>query len=674
MKVSNEANTKMTPSSCDASTSIPIDQLHIRTKCRHPSGKFEEFRKEEIERTIQERFEKQVKTYPDRVAVKTPYHELSYKELNAAANCIGHSLLSSLGEFEEPVAILLQNDASAIIGILGVLKAGKICVCLEPSYPHSRLVQILQDTQARLILTNNKNFLLANKLAKSSHQLLNIDEIKSKQVLKNPCLHVEPGRLAFIIYTSGTTGQPKGVTQSHRNFLHMVMNFTNTLGICAEDRQIFFTSPAGIGALWFILRSLLNGAAVFPYDVKVESIGKLAEWLITEKITIFSALAIFRQFSTILTESHKFPDIRLVNFGGDTVYKKDVDLYKKYFSQEAILVIGLGTTETGRVTQYFVDKETEITGDIVPVGYSIKDMEILLLDESGKKLGVDRTGEIAFKSRYLSPGYWRMPELSQARFLCDPDGGDKRTYLVGDVGRLLPDGCLLHLGRKDFQVKVRGYRVEIAEIEKALRDFENIKEAVVVDGEDSIGEKQLIAYLVCDTQPAPSVSSLRSSLSQKLPFYMIPATFVILDALPLNPYGTVDRKALPEPDHSRPELENPFIPARTSVEQTLTEIWSEVLNINFVGIHDKFLDLGGNSLLGIRIISSVINTFQVNLSLKSLFATPTIAEMAVLIVENMADKVEPETLDQILTELDKLSDEEAKTIIMQYENGKGKIK
>jgi non-ribosomal peptide synthetase component F len=332
MRVSDEVNADLIPSSPHASTSIPIDQLRILSKCRYPSGNFEEFRKEELEQSIHERFEKQVKRYSDRLAVKTPKYTLSYKELNAAANFIAHSLLSSLGEGEEPVVILLQNDTSAIIGILGVLKAGKIGVYLEPSYPHSRLVQILQDTQTRLILMNNKNSLLAHKLSKNSIQLLNIDEIKSKEIFENPNLSISPDGLAFIIYTSGTTGRPKGVTQNHRNFLHMVMNYTNTLGICAEDRQISFTSPAGIGALWMILRSLLNGAAVFPYDVKEEGIGKLAEWLITEKITIFSALAIFRQFSTILTENHKFPNIRLVTYGGDTVYKKDVNLYKVILS------------------------------------------------------------------------------------------------------------------------------------------------------------------------------------------------------------------------------------------------------------------------------------------------------------------------------------------------------
>jgi amino acid adenylation domain-containing protein len=633
MRVSDEVNADLIPSSPHASTSIPIDQLRILSKCRYPSGNFEEFRKEELEQSIHERFEKQVKRYSDRLAVKTPKYTLSYKELNAAANFIAHSLLSSLGEGEEPVVILLQNDTSAIIGILGVLKAGKIGVYLEPSYPHSRHVQILQDTQTRLILMNNKNSLLAHKLSKNSIQLLNIDEIKSKEIFENPNLSISPDGLAFIIYTSGTTGRPKGVTQNHRNFLHMVMNYTNTLGICAEDRQISFTSPAGIGALWMILRSLLNGAAVFPYDVKEEGIGKLAEWLITEKITIFSALAIFRQFSTILTENHKFPNIRLVTYGGDTVYKKDVNLYKKHFSQESILVIGLGTTETGNVAQYFIDKETEITGDIVPVGYPSPDMEIMLLDDSGNKLGFDRTGEIAIKSRYLSPGYWRMPALSKEKFLRDPDGGDKRIYLVGDVGRLLLDGCLLHLGRKDFQVKVRGYRVEIAEVEKALRNLENIKEVVIVDREDSIGEKTLIAYLVCDTQPAPSDSSLRCALSQQLPDYMIPATFVMLDALPLNPNGKVDRKALPAPDRIRSEFAEGFVAPRDELELQLTKTWEKVLGVHPIGVTDNFFELGGQSLTALRLFAQIEKILGKNLPLGTLFQAPTIEKLAGILRE-----------------------------------------
>jgi amino acid adenylation domain-containing protein len=659
IRVLKEADINTTHFPSNAPAIIPIDQSHIQSKCRHPSGKFEEFRKEEIEQSIPERFEQQVKRHGDRLAVKTPNHQLSYEELNAAANCIGHSILSRLGEGEEPVAILLQNDASAIVGILGVLKAGKICVYLEPSYPHSRLVQIIQDTKTRLILTNNKNLFLANKLASNKHKLLNLDEIQSKQVLENPDLSVSPDGLAFIIYTSGTTGRPKGVTQNHRNILHMVMNYTNTFGICAGDRHISFTSPGGIGAIWNILRTLLNGAAVYPFDIREEGIGKLADWLITEKITIVGGQAIFRQFSNILTENHKFPDIRLVGFGGDTVYKKDIDLYKKHFSRASILVIGLGTTETGNVVQYFIDKETEIAENIVPVGYPSPGMEIILSDDSGTKSGGDRTGEILVKSRYLSPGYWRMPELSKAKFLRDPEGGDKRIYITGDIGRMRSDGCLFHHGRKDFQVKVRGYRVEIAAVQKALLDLENIKEAVVVDREDSIGEKRLIAYLVCGTQSAPSVSSLRRALLQKLPDYMIPSAFMILDAFPLTPNGKVDRRALPPPSRLRPKLENPYVAPRGPVEEALIEIWAEVLDLDHLGINDNFFELGGHSLLATQVITRVINTFRAKVPIRSLFQAPTVADMAVVIVQNQLEKADSKDLESLLAEVEALSDEEA---------------
>jgi acyl carrier protein len=334
------------------------------------------------------------------------------------------------------------------------------------------------------------------------------------------------------------------------------------------------------------------------------------------------------------------------------------------------LVIGLGTTETGNVVQYFIDKETEIAGDIVPVGYPSPGMEIILSDDSGKKSGGDRTGEILVKSRYLSPGYWRMPDLSKAKFICNPEGGDKRIYFTGDIGRMRPDGCLFHLGRKDFQVKVRGYRVEIAAVQKALLDLENIREAVVVDREDSIGEKRLIAYLVCDTLSAPSVSSLRRALLLKLPDYMIPSAFVILDAFPLTPNGKVDRRALPPPGRSRPTLENPYVAPRSPVEEALVEIWAEVLDLDHLGINDNFFELGGHSLLATQVITRVINTFRVKVSIRSLFQAPTVADMAVVIVQNQLEKAESKDLESLLAELEALSDEEARWRFAQ-EHGNG---
>jgi len=275
-------------------------------------------------------------------------------------------------------------------------------------------------------------------------------------------------------------------------------------------------------------------------------------------------------------------------------------------------------------------------------------------------VGSGDIGEIAVKSCYLSPGYWRRPDLTELAFLPDPEGGSERIYRTGDLGRMLPDGLLQHLGRKDFQVKVRGYRVEISEIELILLDFPAVKEAVVVAREDRPGDQRLVAYLVQNQQSVPTVSGLRRFLNEKLPEYMIPSAFVLLDALPLTPNGKVNRLALPPPGNARPEMDNPFVAPGTPIEVELAKMWAEVLSLDEVGIHDNFFDLGGHSLLATQVISRVINTFKVELPIKSLFESPTVADMAVVITENMAKKVGDEELALMLAELESLSDEEAR--------------
>ena len=253
-------------------------------------------------------------------------------------------------------------------------------------------------------------------------------------------------------------------------------------------------------------------------------------------------------------------------------------------------------------------------------------------------------------------GYWRKPELTQAKFLPDLARGDKRTYLTGDLGRMLPDGLLFHLGRRDFQLKVRGRRIEAAEIEMALLDLDAIREAVVVAREDSYGDERLVAYFIPAGGSNPTVSMLRRALAELLPDYMIPSTFVIIDALPLTPSGKIDRLALPEPDMARPEQDVPFTAPRTPVEENLAEIWSDVLGLHEVGVYDDFFDLGGNSLLATQIVSRALTTFQTKVALRSLFQSPTIADMAVILVQNMAKKLESADIEKILADLEKLSD------------------
>ncbi|MFC1714608.1 amino acid adenylation domain-containing protein [Candidatus Poribacteria bacterium] len=641
-----------------------VRQKAIRARCVHPTGTFIRFEEEEIEQSIPARFEQQVLRYSDCLAVKTRKHEFTYDELNKAANRVASAILEQRGGEQEPVALLFEHGAHGIIAILGALKAGKFYVPLNNSHPYARASGVLEDSQAALMVTNNKNLAQARSLAQDTVHLLNIDELDPGLSTENPGLSIPPDAYAYIIYTSGTTGQPKGVIGTHRNLLHFVMILVNGFHTCSEDRISLLFRSSFSGSLTDIFSALLNGAALFPFDISEEGIDNLADWLIREEITKYESVPmVFRQFTDTLTGTEEFPKLRIVGLGGDRMYKTDVELYKKHFSPNCIMQNGVGATEIQVTRRYFIDKETQIAGSIVPTGYEVEDTEVLLLDDGVKVVGTNQVGEIVIRSRYMSPGYWRRPDLTEAKFRPDTGEENERLYYTGDLGTMTPDGCLTYLGRKDFQVKIRGVRIEVGAIEATLLDLDIIKEAVVVAREDRPGDQYLVAYVVPTLNHRPTLTSLRRALSERLPDYMIPSVFMILDAMPLNHNGKVDRQALPIPDRCRPELETSFAPPRTPVEETLVEIWGEVLDLNEVGIHDSFFELGGHSLLASRIISRVIETFQVKVSLHSLFQSPTVADMAGILVHNMAEKAESGDIERLLAELAELPDDEVKMML-----------
>jgi len=634
-------------------------QQSIRARCFHPTGRFVEFKKEEIEQSISNRFEEQVRRYPDRLAVKTKNHTLTYDALNRAANRVANAILAQRKEGNEPVGLLLEQGAPMIETILGVLKAGKFYVALDPSFPPERIAFMLEDSQARLIVTNNRNLPLANELTQNTLQMLNIEELGSSLSDQNLGLSLPPETMAYVLYTSGSTGQPKGIADNHRNVLHNIMRNTNILHICADDRLILLRPCSVVGAVRDTFSALLNGASLYLLNIKEEGLAHLANSLIQDEITIYSSVAtVFRHFVGTLAGDEQLAKLRLINVGGEPIYKSDVELYKKHFPQSCLFVNRLTASETATVSYYFVDKETPVTGRIVPVGYTVEDMKVMLLDDAGNEVRENRIGEIVVKSRYLSPCYWRKPELTKAAFQPDPEGGKERIYRTGDLGRMHPDGCLQHMGRKDFRVKIRGNRIEVTEIEMRLLDHAEVKEAVVLAQEEQSGDRRLVAYLVPARQLAPTVSELQRFLKEKLPDYMIPSAFVVLDALPLTPNGKVDRRALPAPSRARPKLDTPFVPPTTPVEEALRQIWAEVLSVDQVGIHDNFLDLGGHSLAATQVISRVIDIFRVELPVRTLLEASTIAGMAAIILQNMAKQAGGEELARMLTELESLSDEE----------------
>jgi len=626
-------------------TSSLAKQQALRDRCTHPSGAFVEFTNEEALESLVQRFERQVHMYPDRLALKTRAHSYTYAELNAAANRVAHALIERRGAGPETVGLLFESGAPFVVASLATLKAGKIQVPLDSTFPRARLSYMLEQSESSIVVTDGSNLLLAQELA--AHPLINIEEVDQRYSTSNVGLVLPPDTVTSVDYTSGSTGQPKGIVRNHRGVLHTVMHHTNTFRIGLNDR-LTVSRASLTGSLY----ALLNGATCYPINFHQEGPLGLADWLDREAITIYrGAVSTFRTLASALTGAEEFACLRLIVLFGEPVYPTEVELYRKHFPDHCILATSLGCSEFGDYAYFFVDKESPLTGGVLPGGYAKEDRDILLLDDAACPVGVDQIGEIALRSRFGAVGYWRRPDLTEAAFLSDPSDGEKRIYRTGDLGRRAPDGCLYHLGRKDFQVKIRGHRVEVAEVETALLAIDGIKEAVVVGREDTPGDKRLLAYLVASGQQAPAVSHLRRTLAEKLPDYMVPAIFITLESLPLTPTGKVDRRSLPAPRGTRPVLENPYVAPSSPLEETLAKIWADVLLCDQVGVNDHFLELGGNSLLATILVSRVLKTLNVQIALRTLFEAPTVAEMATVIIETQARGVSKEKLDQMFEEV-----------------------
>jgi len=579
-------------------TDLPSHQQAIRAKCVHPTGGFVEFAEGAREQSIAARFAQQVARHRDQVAVKTGQRAWTYHELNRAANRVARAILARQGHGAEPVGLLLANGMHAITAALGTLKAGKFYVPLDPTFPHARLAAILEDAGARLLVTNTHNRSLASRLTAGRVGLLDMDALDARGSDEDLSASASPADLACLIYTSGSTGRPKGVMHTHRSLLYWAMVHTNDLRITPEDRLTLLHSWSVGSGLFHLWASLLNGATLLPFDVRVDAGGHLARWLIQEQVTLYHSVpAVFRQMAAALTGHEQFPELRAIILSGAPMVPDDVELYKRHFASRSILLHMIGASETGWMRRYFIDETTKTDSSAVPVGYAVTDTEVMLLDESGVEVDGAKVGEIAVKSRYLASGYWRQAELTAAKFAQAPEGGDLRIYRTGDLGRKEPDGCLFHLGRKDFQVKVRAHRVETGEVERALLEHPGVKDVAAIGRPVTGGDTQLVAYFVSAAGQAPNVTELRRHLEDRLPDYMIPAAFVRLAAIPCTPNGKLDYAALPDPDGLRPELDAAYMAPETELERAITLAWQEVLGLGKVGVHDNFFDLGGNSLL-----------------------------------------------------------------------------
>lgn len=622
----------------------------------------------DLEQSIPSRFEQLVRRQPERLAVKTAAHAWTYATLNREANRVAHALLARDDHGHTAVALLVEQGAPLIAALLGVLKAGKTFVILDPAAPPPRLAQLLSEMEATSIVARAPHLDLGRTLAEETIPVVDLDALSADLSGANPEVPTAPDDPAMIVFTSGSTGEPKGVVGTHRSWLHNTWIYASTLGVGPGDRitlLAFGTSQA----IKNLCLAVLTGATLYPFDVKRDGLDGLAALLRREAITItVMGASLFRSFVDVLDAADDFPALRLIRLGSEPVRREDVLRYRRHFPPSCRLVNGLASGETQTIRFFSIDHATEIAGPLVPVGYAVADKTVRLVDEAGREVAPGEVGEIVVESRYLSPGYWRRPDLTGQAFRDAETPGGPRRYFTGDLGRLDADGCLVCLGRKNARVKIRGHGVDLIEVEGALRAVEGVKDGVIVAHQNRAGYAYLVGYLVPVTLPGPTNTALRRVLAETLPEHMIPTTFVVLGALPRTSSGKVDRQALPAPGQPYRDPSRPATPARTPTERTIAGIWADVIGHEAIDVHDHFYDLGGESLQAMRIMARIRKTFDVDVDLQSLLEAPTVAEMAETIDERRAA---PAPADERRESAPAQSDAWPWSYLVQYQAGDG---
>jgi amino acid adenylation domain-containing protein len=601
------------------------------------------------------RFEQQVQRYPYNIAVKTSHQALTYTVLNQNANQLARALVARHGPAPQPVVLLISSSILGLTALIGSWKADKFYAALNPAWPVDRLRLMLDDVQAAAIIADHTTLALATHLAPPGCQVLNLETLDGQFDSTNLNLPLTADHAAGLFYTSGSTGQPKGLLNSHRNVLHRAMVHSNVLHTSAADRLTLLASWSFSSSLNNICGALFNGATLLPFDLQQQTFTDFTAWLKSEAITLYHSVpTVFRRFTSTLQPDEIFPALRVVTLSGEPLLKIDVERYKRHCPPDCLLLHRFSTSETGSISQMFLDHATPLTDKVIPVGYATDGKEVLLLDAAGHAVGVGDIGEIVIKSRYMSPGYWRQPERTQQKFSPAPEGGDMRLCYTGDLGRRRPDGCLEHLGRRDTQVKIRGQRVDVLEVELALLAHPAVKEAAVTERADRHGDLCLVACLVPAVAPTPPLRVLRSFLQTRLPAFMIPAAMQWLEAIPLTYHSKVNRRALPDPDWTRSSDQEAFVAPRSPFEHTVAQLWAEVLGLAVaqVSVHDHFTDLGGHSLLATQLVTRLRHTFQADLPMRTLLEAGTVADMSRLITQHLARQLEPEALEHLLGELE----------------------
>jgi amino acid adenylation domain-containing protein len=567
-------------------------------------------------------------------------HHLTYGELNARANHLARQLQRLGVGSDSLVGVYMVRSVEMVIALLGILKAGGAYVPLDPTYPRDRLSYMLATARVPVLLTQSW---LAADLPDHQAQILCLDQSDQLQAIAlNPPSPLANEELAYVIFTSGSTGQPKGVMNTQRAILNRLLWMQDAYHLTLDDRVLQKTPFSFDVSVWEFFWPLLTGATlVMAQPEGHKDSAYLVQTIRDQHISTLHFVPSMLQMFVREQDLEHCISLRRVVCSGEAL---PADIQPRVWERipSATLYNLYGPTEAAvDVTAWTCDPHSPY--QVVPIGRPIANLQIYLLDARFQPVPVGVPGELFIGGMGLARGYLHRPDLTAERFVPDPFSTESgtRLYRTGDLARYLPDGNIEFLGRLDFQVKIRGFRIELGEIEAALRQHPVIRDAVVVARQAESGDKRLVAYLAAEASALPSLADLRAWLGQRLPDYMLPASFVCLDHLPLSPSGKVDRKVLP---HESAALEQPaeFIAPETDLEKRIAEIWMKALDLKQVGITDNFFELGGHSLIATQVIFEINQALQMKLSVRDLFQEPTIAGLSLLIEERLIEELERE--------------------------------
>ncbi len=573
------------------------------------------------------------KRAPDAVAViDDGGNSLSYAELNDQADRTAGSLQGLGVKSGDLVSICVNRSVNMAVGILGILKTGAAYVPLDPNYPQERLDYMVEDAGASVLLTELEH---ANRFEGKIENVLLLDSATvSKADLSKSVSDklVNSTNAAYVIYTSGTTGNPKGVVVTHKNLCSYVNSLPAALGLEVSDRYLHSASISFSSSVRQLMIPLsLGSTVVIASTESLRDPQSLFEFISRQGVTVLDFVPSFWR-SCIHTLGNKMSanNVRLLLSASEPFPVSVCNELTKIFSPDVRIVNMYGQTETTGIISFFpVDPAITNGSGIMPIGNAISHATMHILDEKLHPVKKDSSGELYIGGAGVARGYLNRPELTDERFIKDPfgEGDDARLYRTGDLAHYLPNGVIEYLGRIDDQVKIRGFRIELGEIESAISQFTNVREAVV-NAHEQGGDKRLAAYVVSASGSKINNDELRKFLRQKLPDYMLPSDFVQLEQIPLTPNGKVDRKALPAPERDVSTTREGYEAPTTKTEKTVAQIWSEMLGVHNISIHDNFFDLGGHSLLATQALVKIATETGVLLRVADLFNTPTISDIA----------------------------------------------